>query len=102
MISLLGAIALVSIAVPAAAAAPPTVIFQATSADRATGFRSMAECEAALGRSIATRAREAAGRQELRGTAFNRRAGNITRCEMIEGEPVVVVYPTGRQVRAQR
>ena len=100
MSNLFVAFALVSLAVPATAAGP--VIFQATNADRVTGFRTMADCEVALGRPVPTHARASADRSALRGTAFNRRAGNLSRCEMVNGEPLIVVYPADQQKRAQR
>ena len=33
--------------------------------------------------------------QQARGTVFNRAAGNTTRCEMVDGEPMIVVIPKG-------
>ena len=100
MSSLFGAIALVALAAPGSAA--PPVIFEATSADRATGFRTMAECEAALGPAIAVRAPNARDKRMARGTAFNRRAGNVSRCEMVAGEPLIVVYPMRIGARVPR
>lgn len=100
MSSFLGAIALIL----GTAQAPPArpVIFEATSADRATGFRTLAECEAALGPAVAIRVRATTGKRLVRGTAFNRRAGNVSRCEIVGGEPLIVVYPTGLASRSPR
>ena len=63
-------------------ARPP--LFVATSAERASGFSSLAECEQA-----------SIGPDGVPGTRFNRAAGNVSRCEMVSGEAVVVVYPKG-------
>lgn len=93
------AFTLVSVPLPALAIRP--VIFQATSADKASGFGSMAECEMALGQAAAYRGPVSVDRSALRGTAFNRQAGNVSRCELIAGEPQIVVYPTGRPSRAR-
>lgn len=59
-------------------------LFVAVNSERASGFRSLAQCENAL-----------TGRDGARGTRFNRAAGNISRCEMVAGEAVIVVYPKG-------
>ena len=84
MINLAIALALTAVSAPGTAQRP--AIFVATSAEKASGFASLAECERAIGD---------ARRAGPRGTAFNRNAGNTTRCEMVEGEPLVVVYPRG-------
>lgn len=94
MRTLLVAFALLSLPVSALAAHP--VIFEATSADKASGFRSMAECESALGRSVTYRGRA------VRGSMFNRAKGNISRCELIAGELMIVVYPAAQSSRATR
>jgi len=78
-------------------AAPVPVIFEATSADKASGFRSMAECEAALGLPAEHRGKADVGKNASRGSSFNRAAGNISRCEIIEGQPVLIVYPNDRR-----
>ena len=98
MRKVLVAFALISLPFPVLAARP--VIFQATSADKAPGFRSMGECEAALGPPARHRGKADVDRGAVRGTLFNRTAGNLSRCEMIAGEPVIVVYPSGREVRS--
>lgn len=100
MRNLFVAFALSSLTLPAVAA-PPS-IFQATSAEKASGFRSMAECEAALGLPARHRTKAGAAGNMVRGSVFNRAAGNISRCEMVAGEPVMVVYPTLHRVRAGR
>lgn len=91
------AVTLVSVPLPALATRP--VIFQATNADKASGFGSMAECEIALGRPARYRATIGVQKSALRGSAFNRQAGNVSRCELIAGEPQIVVYPSGRPSR---
>lgn len=100
MSKLFVAFALSSLSSPALAHRP--VIFEATNADKASGFRSMAECETALGRPAARRGKAVVARSTSRGSAFNRQAGNVSRCEMIAGEPQIVVYPTGRAASASR
>lgn len=100
MRNLFVAFALASLPLPALAAHP--IIFQATSADKASGFKTMAECEAALGRPAKRRGKAAKGTSSQRGTIFNRTAGNVSRCEMVAGEPQVTVYPTGQKGRSAR
>lgn len=68
----------------AASADVPRPFFVATSPERASGFSSLAECDRAL-----------TGRDGVLGTQFNRAAGNTSRCELVFGEAVVVVYPKG-------
>ena len=74
-----------TLSAPVAAKEP--AVFVMTSAEKASGYKTLAECEAALG--------EADQRTGLRGSRFNRDAGNMSRCEMVEGEPLIVVYPKG-------
>lgn len=90
------AFALMSLPFPALAG-PRPVVFEATSADKASGFRSMAECEAALGLPAEHRGKADVGKNASRGSSFNRAAGNISRCEIIEGQPVLIVYPNDRR-----
>ena len=93
MINLAIALALTTVSGPGNAHGE--AVFVATSAEKASGFASLAECERAIGGSGDAR--------QPRGTAFNRNAGNTTRCEMVAGEPVVVVYPKGYEaMRAAR
>jgi len=63
---------------------------QATLGERSSGFSDLAECRAALG-----------GDQAPRGSVFNRAHGNISRCEMIEGEARIVVIPRGHGAKTQ-
>lgn len=100
MPNLFVALALVSLSFPALAARP--VIFEATSADKASAFRTMVECEAALGPSAKHRGKTAIGASELRGTLFNRTAGNVSRCEWVAGDPYIVVYPAGQKAQSDR
>jgi len=88
------ALALTMLPVPAIAATPD--IFEAILSEKASGFRDMAECQKALGDEALERGDANAGKQEApRGSHFNRTRGNISRCEMFEGEPLIVVYPKG-------
>ena len=87
------ALALTALAVPAYSARP--AIFQATSSEKASGFRSMVECETALGGLTRQRGKSDIERNAVHGSLFNRQAGNLSRCEMIDGEPQIVVYPVG-------
>ena len=78
------AIAILLSQLPPSDEVAPLPLFVATSAERASGFSSLAECEEAL-----------IGPDGVPGTRFNRAAGNTSRCEMVSGEAVVVVYPKG-------
>ena len=78
-----------------ALAQKPNVVV-ATNPEMASGFRSLAECELSLGPPGQLQGAPLAGAPNtLRGTAFNRAAGNTSRCEVIQGEHMVVVYPKG-------
>ena len=70
------------------------VVFAMTNAETAAGFETLADCEQALG--------EPDQRTGLRGSLFNREAGNISRCELVDGEALVVVYPKGYAPRPVR
>ena len=76
------AAALALAALQAPASNPP--VFMAVLAETASGFESMADCEKSLG---------PAKRGARRGSLFNRKAGNISRCQMVDGEPMIVVIP---------
>ena len=77
---------------PALAVAPKA--FAATLSSSADGFKSLAECESTLRRSTGVKA--SGGERGMRsGSLFNRTQGNISRCEMIQGEATIVVYPKG-------
>ena len=88
MIILFVALALLAPPLPTQAASP--VIFQATNPEAASEYKTMAECELALGQG------------ERRGSRFNRSVGNISRCEMVDGEPMITVYPVGQKSRSSR
>jgi hypothetical protein len=60
----------------------------ATNGERETAFASLAECEKTL---VGSRP---AG-SKAQGSLFNRRAGNISVCAIVHGEPQIVVYPRG-------
>lgn len=62
-------------------------IVSATNPEALPGHRNLADCEASLG---------AADKTGLRGTVFNRLRGNISRCEIIQGEPQIVVQIKGQ------
>jgi hypothetical protein len=94
MLTLVAALALTTI--PLQAPARDAGVFVAVNAEKASGFKSLGECEAALGRD--KQDRRADKKSGPRGSVFNRKAGNRTRCEMVEGEPLVVVYPKGYEV----
>jgi hypothetical protein len=78
------AVAILLSFLPASADMPRPSFFVATNAERASGFGSLAECEKAL-----------VAPDGSRGSQFNRAAGNTSRCELVSGEAVVVVYPKG-------
>jgi hypothetical protein len=71
----------------------------ATNPEKETPFKDLAECEKALiGSSGAKTDGTSAGANSMKGSLFNRRAGNISVCKMVHGEPQVVVYPKGAAV----
>ena len=71
-------------AIAAATASPPAPV-SAVLGERASEFGSLAECNAAIGAA-----------DTARGSAFNRAHGNVTRCAMVDGEPMVIVTPRAR------
>ena len=73
---------------PASADMARPSLFVATNAEKASGFSSLAECEKAL-----------IGAGGVRGSRFNHAAGNTSRCELVSGEALVVVYPKGQAPR---
>jgi hypothetical protein len=84
-------LALAALSVPAIA--KPSKVFVATVPESAAGFKTLAECQAALrGPAKPDRPTFAKGRNRQAGTLFNRSHGNFSRCEMIEGEPMIAVY----------
>ncbi len=87
---------------PVAAVANDPDIFLATSAEKASGHNTLAECEEAL-RGTDDPQGEALVDNENgpRGSRFNRNAGNTSRCETVEGEPLIVVYPKGHEKKDQ-
>ena len=69
-------------------------LFTATNPEEASGFKDLADCEKALtGLTEGTRKAHAAEQGMQRGSLFNRTRGNLSRCEMHDGEPLIVVYP---------
>ena len=63
----------------------------ATNAEQASGFVDLADCQKAIGGGpVKAGSNERAAQA---GSAFNRAAGNLTRCELVKGEILVVVYP---------
>ena len=86
---------------PFPANADDLAIFVATSAEKASGFETLAECEVALGASGTDQGNSLDGQGAgFRGSLFNRNAGNTSRCEVVDGEALIVVYPKG--YKAQR
>ena len=79
-------LAMLLTAMPAGAADPK--IFVATNPEREAGFASLAECEDSLGST------QHSGDVVRSGSVFNREHGNTTRCELVDGVPLVVVYPS--------
>ena len=81
---------------PSSATASGPAMFQAVSAEKASGFASLAECEQVLGAPATEQGKVPdAAQSGARGSLFNRNAGNMSRCEMVDGEPLIVVYPKG-------
>ncbi len=96
------ALALAVLPLPAIAKSP---VFVAILSETAGGFRSLAECEAVLrgpgkGALVGSPRQLAPGAQA--GSLFNRTHGNLSRCEMVEGEPSIVVYPKGYSAENNR
>ncbi len=91
---------------PMPAIAGPT-IFVATLGETANGFKDLAECEIALrastknGQALANQSHPVAS-SVARGSLFNRTHGNASRCETVQGEPVIVVYPKGAYSKSER
>ncbi len=81
---------LVAPAVPAAAAPAPV---SAVLGERNSEFATLAQCNDAIG----YRSDNAPS-----GSVYNRRQGNVTRCEMVDGVPYVIVYPRGYRPPAAR
>jgi hypothetical protein len=90
------ALALALAVLPLPAIAQPAGPVSAVLAEKASGFKNLAECEKILGRPDSRRQKTLGNKRSvLRGSLFNRAAGNISRCEMIDGEPLIVVIPKG-------
>ena len=77
---------------PAAALAATSTPIVATNAERETGFRDLGECQKAL---EGTRKASDADGSTATGSLFNQAQGNVTRCEVVGGEVLAVVYPRG-------
>ena len=90
---------ILALAVALAAAPLSTGISVATLAERATPFATLAECEESLAPALTRSAKELAARLDVRrGSLFNRTAGYTSRCEIIDGEPQIVVIPKQHQL----
>lgn len=75
-------------ALPITAVAHGREVVSATNPEAFPGHRNLADCERSLGPPDKT---------GLRGTLFNRTRGNTSRCEIIHGEPQIVVYVKGQK-----
>ncbi len=73
---------------PFTAVANGREIVSATNPQASPGHRDLADCERSLG---------SPDKLGLRGTLFNRTRGNTSRCEIIHGEPQIVVYVKGEK-----
>ena len=74
--------------------AHPPRIAVATLSETASGFKNLAECERTLRGSDDPKTRsETADRNGQLGSLFNRRAGATSVCQIVQGEPQIVVYP---------
>ncbi len=83
--------ALASLPLPAMAL--PAGITVATLGEKASAFETLAECEEALGPLDSQGRTPLAAQDGLRGSQFNRAAGNTSRCEIVDGEPLIIVTP---------
>lgn len=83
------------ISLPAAGLAENAGPVAATNAEKATGFRDLAECQSALEATRRTRDGSNPAAPRPTGSLFNRAQGNMSRCEMVQGEALIVVYPRG-------
>lgn len=66
----------------------------ATNPERESAYRDLADCRAQLERTRRSRAAHSGAAVSV-GSWFNVVRGNVSRCEIVEGEPVIVVYPRG-------
>lgn len=98
MRNLIVAFALTTLPYPAIANDPGIVV--ATNPEKASGFRNLAECHEALGGSDKLQGKMIGDEpNRLHGSMFNRTAGNTSRCEIVHGEALIVVYPKGYEER---
>jgi hypothetical protein len=89
------ALVLTLAALPLPAIARPAPV-SAVLGENASGFKNLGDCEQTLdGPSRHSAKKIGNKRGTRRGSMFNRAAGNMSRCEMIEGEPLIVVIPRG-------
>lgn len=78
-------------AAPADGSTPNARPVMVTSGERDTGFRDLAECEAAIG---LTRTGTTIDRPVITaGSRFNRAQGNISSCVIVDGEYLIMVMP---------
>ncbi len=90
---------LASVATSVSAQGP--AVFVATTAERASGFKDLADCQRNIAATPQRDAKVQSGKHDGgHGSVFNRAHGNVTRCEMVEGEAMVVVYPRGHGASA--
>ena len=80
---------------PLPATALPAGVFVAILAEKASGFKTLAECEQAIALAPKVEQERLVRLESNRGSLFNRAAGNTTRCEIVDGEPLIVVVPKG-------
>lgn len=83
-------VAVLTLASPGYARKPQAVI--ATNPEKETAFTDLAECRQALAAPRKTNPTAVAGGPS-EGSLFNRAQGNISRCELVDGEALIVVYP---------
>ena len=88
------ALALALAALPVPAMTQPAAMSVATLPERDSAFATLAECEQSLvPANESAGAALAPGQGTPRGSLFNRTAGNTSRCEMVDGEPLIIVTP---------
>ena len=88
------ALAATMMMLPVSVSANAPSIFVATNAEKASGFRDLADCQKSLeGPDQASRKAVADKQDGRRGSLFNRTQENTSRCEMVHGEALIVVYP---------
>ena len=91
MLNIAFALAVATLTSPVGTQTPKMV--SATNPESASGFRDLAHCEEPIGGLEEPLGKASTRKDSSRlGSRFNRAAGNLSRCESIDGEYLVVIY----------